>query len=94
MSNARALLTDSGGLQEEAAALGTPALILRNETEWRYLVDSGMHMLVGNTGESIRDGAQRWLQPDALRQLRAAKAPIWPGASARARDLIQNYLAA
>jgi UDP-N-acetylglucosamine 2-epimerase (non-hydrolysing) len=94
VSNARALLTDSGGLQEEAAALGTPALILRNETEWRYLIDSGMHVLIGNTSESIRVGAQRWLQPDALRQLRAAKAPIWPGASERALGLIQNYLAA
>ena len=77
-----------------AAALGTPALILRNETEWRYLVDSGMHVLVGNTEESIRDGAHRWLQPDALKQLRTANAPIWPGASERALDLIQNYLAA
>jgi UDP-N-acetylglucosamine 2-epimerase (non-hydrolysing) len=68
-------------------------LILRNETEWRYLVDSGMHVLVGNSAESIRNGAQRWLQPDALRALRAAKAPIWPGASERALDLIQSYFA-
>jgi hypothetical protein len=49
-------------------------------------------MLIGNTAESIRDGAQRWLQPEALRALRAAKAPIWPGASERALDLIQHYL--
>jgi UDP-N-acetylglucosamine 2-epimerase len=93
VGSARALLTDSGGLQEEAAALGTPALILRNETEWRYLVDSGMHVLVGNSEASIRDGAHRWLQPDTLSQLRAAKPPIWPGASERALDLLQDFLA-
>jgi UDP-N-acetylglucosamine 2-epimerase len=94
VGNACALLTDSGGLQEEAAALGTPALVLRNETEWRYLIDSGMHVLIGNTGESIRDGAQRWLRPDALKELRATKAPLWAGASERALEQIQNYLAA
>jgi UDP-N-acetylglucosamine 2-epimerase (non-hydrolysing) len=92
--NARALLTDSGGLQEEAAALGTPALILRNETEWRYLVDAGLHVLAGNTEESILEAARRWLRPEALAGLRTAAAPIWPGASERALALIEAYLAA
>jgi UDP-N-acetylglucosamine 2-epimerase len=43
----RGLLTDSGGLQEEAAVLGVPTFILRQETEWRELVESGHHRLVG-----------------------------------------------
>lgn len=43
----RGLLTDSGGLQEEAAVLGAPTFVLRNETEWRELVDAGHHQLVG-----------------------------------------------
>jgi UDP-N-acetylglucosamine 2-epimerase len=43
-----ALLTDSGGLQEESAVLGTPTFILRNETEWIDLVERGHHRLVGN----------------------------------------------
>lgn len=93
VGNASALLTDSGGLQEEAAVLGTPALIMRNETEWRYLVDANVHMLIGNSYQSIRAGAQRWLQPEALAHLRAAEIPIWPGASARAQDAIEHYLA-
>lgn len=84
VQNASALLTDSGGLQEEAGALGTPTLILRNETEWRYLVDAGMHVLVGNSYESIRAGTERWLHPDALATLRSARAPIRAGASAKA----------
>jgi UDP-N-acetylglucosamine 2-epimerase len=90
--NARALLTDSGGLQEEAAALGTPALILRNETEWRYLVDAGVHMLIGNSFDSISAGARDWLRPEGLAQLQASHAPIWPGASERACAAIATYL--
>ncbi len=92
VENAYALLTDSGGLQEEAGALGTPALVLRNETEWRYLVDAGMHVLVGNTYESIRSGAEQWLGNDAVRQLRSAQAPVWPGASERSLAAMEEYL--
>jgi UDP-N-acetylglucosamine 2-epimerase (non-hydrolysing) len=92
VGSARALLTDSGGLQEEAGALGVPTLILRNETEWRYLVEAGMHVLVGNTEESIQAGAHQWLQPAALDQLRSAQAPIWAGASARALAAMQELI--
>jgi UDP-N-acetylglucosamine 2-epimerase (non-hydrolysing) len=92
VGSARALLTDSGGLQEEAAVLGTPALLLRNETEWRYLVDAGVHVLIGNSFESICAGARTWLQPAALAALRAAPAPIRPGASERAVAVIADQL--
>jgi UDP-N-acetylglucosamine 2-epimerase (non-hydrolysing) len=92
VGSARALLTDSGGLQEEAAALGVPALILRDETEWMYLVDAGVHVLIGAAYESIRDGARGWLRPEALELLRSVQAPLWPGASERALDAIAQYL--
>jgi UDP-N-acetylglucosamine 2-epimerase (non-hydrolysing) len=88
VGNARALLTDSGGLQEEAGAMQIPTLILRNETEWRYLVDAGLHVLVGNSYESIRAGSRRWLEPAALAQLRSAQAPILSGAAERAVNLL------
>lgn len=88
VGDAKALLTDSGGLQEEAAVLGTPTLILRVETEWQYLVDAGAHKLIGNTAESIREGATRWLSPAGLAAIRATPVGIVPGASARAADLI------
>lgn len=90
---ARALLTDSGGLQEEAAALGTPALVLRNETEWHYLIDAGTHALIGNSEESVEAGVGHWLQPDALLRLQSAKPPLWPGAAERALDAIGSALA-
>lgn len=93
VGHAYALLTDSGGLQEEAGALGVPTLILRNETEWGYLVDAGVHVLVGNSYESIYHGAATWLAPDTIARLRSTDVPVWPGASGRAVSAIENFLA-
>jgi UDP-N-acetylglucosamine 2-epimerase len=84
--DARALLTDSGGLQEEAAVLGTPTLILRDETEWAYLVAAGAHKLIGNTPQSVREGAAQWLTPEGLAAIRATPIPVTPGAARRAVD--------
>ena len=46
-SHARVVLTDSGGLQREAAWLGVPCVVLRNETEWTDLVETGATRLAG-----------------------------------------------
>lgn len=79
---ARALLTDSSGLHEEAAVLGTPALILRHETEWPALIESGGSVLVGNTYRSLMDRAWPILASESgLRSMRR-KAVAPPGGAA------------
>lgn len=91
---ARALLTDSGGLQEEAAVLGTPALILRRETEWQSLVEAGFHTLAGNTPATILPAAARALTPDALAAARQRPSGLHRGASRRICDLVADLVAA
>lgn len=51
---ARAVLTDSGGLQKEALFLGTPALILREETEWLETLKLGNRLVGLNKNKIIR----------------------------------------
>ena len=53
IGNALVVLTDSGGVQEETAALRIPTLILREETEWQAYVNAGTHRLVGMKPETI-----------------------------------------
>jgi UDP-N-acetylglucosamine 2-epimerase len=90
VSRAGAVLTDSGGLQEEAAALGVPLLIVRTETEWRYLVAAGAAFLVGNTEDSIVSQATPLLKAG-----RAAFRPVdlsdQLGAAQRMADIILQH---
>jgi len=53
VSNAKLVLTDSGGLQKEAYMLGTPCVTLRDETEWGELVDVGWNRLAGADEQRI-----------------------------------------
>ncbi|MEU1310125.1 UDP-N-acetylglucosamine 2-epimerase (non-hydrolyzing) [Streptomyces cinnamoneus] len=55
------VLTDSGGIQEEAPSLGKPALVLRTTTERPEAVDAGAARLVGTDPQVILDAAMRLL---------------------------------
>jgi UDP-N-acetylglucosamine 2-epimerase (non-hydrolysing) len=53
MNKSYLILTDSGGIQEEAPSLGKPVLVMRNVTERQEGVDAGTAKLVGNIGSDI-----------------------------------------
>ena len=54
-------LTDSGGMQEEAPALGKPVLVLREVTERPEAVAAGTAMLIGNHKQRVYDGVKELL---------------------------------
>jgi UDP-N-acetylglucosamine 2-epimerase len=58
-SNARAILTDSGGVQREAYFLARPCVTLREESEWPETLVDGWNLLAGSDGEKIVAAARR-----------------------------------
>jgi len=54
--HARIIVTDSGGLQKEAYFFQQPCVILRNQTEWKEIVENGNALCVGSTYETILEG--------------------------------------
>jgi UDP-N-acetylglucosamine 2-epimerase (non-hydrolysing) len=65
MSRARLILTDSGGIQEEAPSLGIPVLVMREVTERPEGVEAGCSALVGAGRDRIVEGASRLLTDEA-----------------------------
>jgi UDP-N-acetylglucosamine 2-epimerase (non-hydrolysing) len=90
MSDARLVLTDSGGIQEETTVLGVPCLTLRPSTERPVTVTEGTNRVVGTDPELIVE--------ETLRILETKPAPsvvpeLWDGrAGARIADVLSNEL--
>lgn len=84
MAEADLLLTDSGGMQEEATALGLPVLVLRGETERPEVIASGAGCLVGTEPDRIASEAARLLDdPSAYARMATAGSPFGDGQAAR-----------
>ena len=87
-------LTDSGGIQEEGAALSTPVLVLRNTTERPELIEAGAGLLVGTDQAHVLATVSRLLaDAPALETMRRAINPFGDGnTSARVVDVLQRDL--
>ncbi|MDZ4083035.1 MAG: UDP-N-acetylglucosamine 2-epimerase (non-hydrolyzing), partial [Bdellovibrionales bacterium] len=91
MNQATLLLTDSGGVQEEAPSLGKPVLILRDKTERPEAVEAGTAILVGTDSKLILNHANRLLDSEQARaDMAALKNPFGDG---RATGRILDALA-
>jgi UDP-N-acetylglucosamine 2-epimerase len=74
------VITDSGGLQEEAAGLGKPTLILRENTERPEGVDAGIAKLVGTSREELLAATRKLLHdPQAYQAMATAGCPYGDG---------------
>lgn len=91
MSNARLVLTDSGGIQEETTALGIPCLTARENTERPITITEGTNTLVGTDKDAILDQIKKQLSTGSESKGRP-KPLYWDGKTAgRIVEAIANY---
>ncbi|WP_289088598.1 non-hydrolyzing UDP-N-acetylglucosamine 2-epimerase [Veillonella magna] len=84
MARSYLLMTDSGGIQEEAPALGKPVLVLRNTTERPEAVTAGTVKLVGTDEEAVFTTARRLLSDkDAYASMANSVNPYGDGEASR-----------
>jgi UDP-N-acetylglucosamine 2-epimerase (non-hydrolysing) len=93
MKHARLILTDSGGIQEEAPAFGVPALVLREVTERPEGVAAGVLKLVGTaTSHIVREASRLLDDPSAHAEMARASNPYGDGnASGRIIEALLNF---
>jgi UDP-N-acetylglucosamine 2-epimerase (non-hydrolysing) len=79
VANARLVLTDSGGLQEETTGLGVPCITLRETTERPVTVTQGSNLVAGTDAGRILDAAEETLRTGGKKGI---VPPLWDGKTA------------
>ena len=92
MERSSLILTDSGGVQEEAPGLGKPVLVMRNTTERPEAVEAGTVLLVGTDRAKIEQGVIDLMEkPEVYRKMSEAVNPYGDGmACSRICDYLAN----
>jgi UDP-N-acetylglucosamine 2-epimerase (non-hydrolysing) len=91
-AEARLVITDSGGVQEETTVLGVPCLTYRTTTERPITIELGTNELVGVDPGALREAAERTLGADP--PAAAPQIPLWDGqAGPRAAAAVEAFLA-
>lgn len=92
MKNSKLILTDSGGIQEEAPTFGCPTLVMRYETERQEGIDAGVSTLVGADYDKIVKLTSEILDKDFKSTRLQAQNPYGNGTSAlQIVEIINNY---
>ena len=92
MKNAKLILTDSGGIQEEAPSFGCPTLVMRYETERQEGIDAGVSVLVGADYDKIVKLSEEILNKDKVKTRLKAQNPYGEGTSAKKiKVIIDKY---
>ena len=92
MKNAKLILTDSGGIQEEAPSFGCPTLVMRYETERQEGIDAGVSVLVGADYEKIVSLSDKILSDSKENTRLTAQNPYGDGlASKKIEQIISSY---
>lgn len=91
MGVADLILTDSGGIQEEASYTGQPVLIMREETERMELVSIGQGVIVGSDKEKIISEVEKYCNYSGISKKRSRSMPFGDGYSVeRIMDVLSN----
>ena len=92
MKNAKLILTDSGGIQEEAPSFGCPTLVMRYETERQEGIDAGVSVLVSADYDKIVSLSSEILSKDRVSTRLTAQNPYGIGDSAQTIErIIDEY---
>ena len=93
MKNAKLILTDSGGIQEEAPSFGCPTLVMRYETERQEGIDAGVSVLVGADYDKIISLSENILSKSKSATRLKVLNPYGDGkASIKIEQIISKYL--
>ena len=92
MKNAKLILTDSGGIQEEAPSFGCPTLVMRYETERQEGIEAGVSILVGADYDKIIENSEKVLDREKSQTRLKAQNPYGDGKTAeKIEKLIREF---
>lgn len=92
MKNAKLILTDSGGIQEEAPSFGCPTLVMRYETERQEGIEAGVSALVGADYDKIVNRSEKILSEEKHLTRLQAQNPYGDGKSSeKIEKLVREY---